>query len=299
MRHLTLAAILFSITVGLPLAAAEGDPTTKAAVFVNHKVAARKIAVNQPARLEFTTMPRQIEGIDIVAAVTNGVALAGASTWRLVGKPLVNESDKTKTVTITLSLLPRATGDLALPSFPMTWLSGEPRPDFGIVSVTQTIAVAGETKALPPEYDGVAGFLWGAKQEDLIGSQIPAKTVSQQGERTVARISGSLELGFRAGELADATLLASGLTLDQARVSFCDRWGLPLSETEGALTWVIGWTRITASPAFDGAKGDGATGVKSDAVKIELLREDIQAKQAAGQVRSRVFNLLEAAPAKP
>jgi hypothetical protein len=82
-------------------------------------------------------------------------------------------------------------------------------------------------------------------------------------------------------------------------VSFCDRWGLPLSETEGALTWVIGWTRITASPAFDGAKGDVATGVKSDAVKIELLREDIQAKQAAGQVRSRVFNLLEAAPAKP
>jgi hypothetical protein len=285
MRVSPLVAVLLIACVGAcPSIAAETEPS-KATTFVNHKVSARKISVNQPLRLEFTTLPRQIEGIDIAAAVTNGVTLSGSGTWRLSGKPLVAENEKTRTATVTLSLLPRTTGDLALPSFPLTWLTGDPRPDFGIVTVAQSISISGETKPLPPEYDGVAGFLWGAKQEDLVGKQIPASAVSDKGDRTAAKVSGSLELGFRAGELADATLLASGVTLDQSRTSFCERWGLPLSEDNGTMTWVLGWTRITASPSPDG-------------VKIDLLREDIQARQAAGQVRSRVFNLLEAPPVK-
>lgn len=286
MRSIPLVAVLFlALFATFPCVAADADGAAKAATYVNHKVSSRKISVNQPLRLEFTTMPRQIEGVDIAAAVSNGVALSSAATWWLSGKPVVNENEKTRTATVTITLLPRATGDLALPTFPLTWLSGDLRPDFGIVTVAQSIAIAGEPKPLPPEYDGVAGFLWGAKQEDLVGKQIPAASVSEKGDRTVAKVSGSLELGFRAGELADATLLASGVTLDQSRASFCARWGLPLSEDNGVLTWVLGWTRITASPTTDG-------------VKIELLREDIQARQAAGQVRSRVFNLLEAAPVK-
>ena len=265
------------------LAAAEmGDlrADTKSTVFVNSKVAPRKISVNQPVRVEFTTMPRQIEGIDVAAAVTNGIAVTSASTWRLVGKPTVTEQEKLKTITVVFSLLPRTTGDVALPSFPLTWLSGEPRPDFGEVTVTQTIAIGGETRALPPEYDGVGGFLWGAKQEDLVGGKIPASVITTVADRTAAKVSGSLELGFRAGELADATLMAPGVTLDQARTSFCERWGLPITEADGAQTWILGWTRITASPSADG-------------VKVDLIREDIQAKQSAAHVRGRVFNLLE------
>lgn len=284
-RSLAAAPLLACLLVAAPAPAAEGDGAKAAAAFVNHKVSSRKVSVNQPVRLEFTTMPRQIEGIDVAAAVTNGIALAGAATWRLSGKPTVSEAEKTKTLTVMVTLLPRTAGDLALPAIPLTWLSGEPRPDFGVISVSQTIAIAGEAKPLPPEYDGVGGFLWGAKQEELVGKEIPAAAVSTQGERTVARVSGSLELGFRAGELADATLLASGLTLEQARASFCERWGLPTSEDAMAMTWILGWTRITAVPSADG-------------VKIDLLREDLQAKQAAGQVKARVFNLLEGGGAK-
>ncbi len=282
-----LAAALIVAAPGQLPAADAGDlrVDAKSTVFVNSKVAPRKIAVNQAVRVEFTTMPRQVDGIDVAAAVANGIALSASSTWRLVGKPLVTEQEKLKTITVVFSLLPRTTGDVALPSFPLTWLSGEPRPDFGEVTVTQTIAVGGETRALPPEFDGVGGFLWGAKQEDLIGGKIPASTVTTQGDRTAAKVSGSLELGFRAGELADATLMAPGVTMDQARSSFCERWGLPLTETDGTMTWVLGWTRIIASPSPDG-------------VKLDLLREDIQAKQSASQVRGRVFNLLEGVPTK-
>ncbi len=277
-----VGALLVGSGSGALSAAENGDlrTDTKQTVFVNSKVTPRKIAVNQPVRVEFTTMPRQVEGVDIAAAVTNGIAITASATWRLVGKPVVTEQEKLKTITVVFSLLPRTTGDVALPSFPLTWLSGEPRPDFGEITVTQTIAIGGETRALPPEYDGVGGFMWGAKQEDLVGSKIPASVITTLPERTAAKVSGSLELGFRAGELADAILMAPGVTLEQARTTFCERWGMPVTETEGNLTWVLGWTRIIASPSADG-------------IKLDLLREDIQAKQSAAQVRGRVFNLLE------
>lgn len=267
----------------------------KTSVFVNNKVSSRKISVNQPVRLEFTTMPRQVEGIDIAAAVSNGIALSSGGTWRTSGKPTVAENDKTRTITVVVTLLPRTTGDLALPAFPLSWLSGDPRPDFGQVTVTQTLAIGGETRALPAEYDGVGGFLWGARQEDLIPAQIPANVVSTQGDKTVAKVSGSLELGFRTGELAEATLLASGVTLEQGRASFCERWGLPQSETASSLVWVLGWTRITATALSEPAKSDGTN---ADGVRFDLVREDIAAKQASSQVRSRVFSLLEGTPKK-
>ena len=263
--------------------------------FVNHKVSSRKISVNQPVRLEFTTMPRQVEGVDIAAVVTNGITMAGGSTWRLNGKPSVAEDTKTKTVTIGVTLYPRTTGDLALPAIPLSWLSRDTPPSFGQVTVMQSISIGGETRALPKEYDGVGGFLWGARLDDLMPSQISATAVSVQGDKTVAKVSGSLELGFRSGELSDATLLASGITLEQSRVSFCERWGLPASDVEGTLTWIFGWTRISASAMSEPAKADGT---KAEGVRLELVREDLAAKQAANQVRSRVFSLLEDAPKK-
>ncbi len=287
-----VSGLALCLTLGLaPATGADAAPATanandsKPTLFIKNTVSARKVAVNQAVRLEFVTMPRQIEGIDIAGAVANGIGLAGAGTWKLLGKPLASENEKTRIVTVVVSLLPRTTGDISLPSIPLTWLSGEPRTDFGTITIEQRIAIAGEDKPLPPEYDGVGGFAWGARQDELIGKQIPATAVSAQGDRTVAKVSGSLEVGFRGGELSDAVLLASGLTLESARTSFCGRWGMPLSEEPGNLTWVLGWTRITATPSPDG-------------VRIELLREDIQAKIAAGQVKSRVFNLLEGGPLK-
>ena len=266
-----------------------------ALAFVNHKVSSRKVSVNQPVRLEFTTMPRQVEGVDIAAVVINGVTMAGGNTWRLNGKPSVIEDTKTKTVTVGVTLYPRTTGDLALPAIPLSWLSRDTPPSFGQVTVMQSINIGGETRALPKEYDGVGGFLWGARLDDLMGSQIPATAVSVQGDKTIAKVSGSLELGFRSGELAEATLLASGITLEQRRASFCERWGLPASDVDGTLTWVFGWTRISASAMSEPPKADGT---KAEGVRLDLVREDLAAKQAANQVRSRVFNLLEEVPKK-
>ncbi len=263
--------------------------------FVNHKVSSRKISVNQPVRLEFTTLPRQVDGVDIAGVVTNGISMASGNTWRLNGKPSVNEDIKTKTVTVAVTLYPRTTGDLSLPAIPLSWLSNDTPPNFGQVTVMQSINISGETRSLPKEYDGVGGFLWGAHLDDLMGSQIPAAAVSVQGDKTVAKISGSLELGFRSGELAEATLLASGITLEQSRTSFCERWGLPVSDIDGTLTWIFGWTRISAVALSEPAKPDGS---KADGVRLYLVREDLAAKQAANQVRSRVFSLLEDAPKK-
>ena len=308
MRPALLSSLAFAgVCVANVLVAADSprasDPIGPAVVteplnigaFVNHKVSSRKISVNQPVRLEFTTMPRQVDGVDIAAVVINGITMAGGTTWRLNGKPSVNEDAKTKTITVAVTLYPRTTGDLSLPAIPLSWLSRDTPANFGQVTVTQSLTISGETRSLPKEYDGVGGFLWGARLEDLVGSQIPATAVSVQGDKTVAKISGSLELGFRSGELADATLLASGITLEQSRASFCERWGLPASDVDGTLTWIFGWTRITASALNEPAKADGT---KADGVRLDLVREDLAAKQAANQVRSRVFSLLEDAPKK-
>ena len=309
MRIVSLVALLITGACSVNfLAAADasrgtdpiGPATTSseplnASAFVNHKVSSRKVSVNQPVRLEFTTMPRQVEGVDIAAVVVNGITMAGGNTWRLTGKPTVTEDTKTKTVTVSVTLYPRTTGDLALPAIPLSWLSRDTPPSFGQVTVMQSISISGETRALPKEFDGVGGFLWGARLDDLMGSQIPASAVSVQGDKTIAKVSGSLELGFRSGELAEATLLASGITLEQSRASFCERWGLPVSDVDGTLTWVFGWTRISASAMSEPAKADGT---KAEGVRLELVREDLAAKQAANQVRSRVFNLLEEAPKK-
>ena len=97
---------------GSGIAAAESDAReAKNTIFVNHKVSSRTVSVNQAVRLEFTSMPRQIEGIEVAAAVANGIAITGGRTWRLTGKPLVTEAEKTKTITVVVSLLPRTTGD--------------------------------------------------------------------------------------------------------------------------------------------------------------------------------------------
>ena len=274
-----LTALICS--AGTALVSAEGDdkPTS---TFVNHQLSARRIAVNQPVRLEFTTMPRQVEGVDIAASIINGIELTAGSTWRILGKPMVKEGEKTRTITISVSLLPRVTGDLDLPRPPMAWLTGEPRPNFGIVTVTQSIAVGGENRSLPAEFDGVGGFVWGAKIEEV--KERSGATPTVQGDRTLIKPSAGLTLVFRGEILAEATVLAQGLGVELARASFLDRWGIPLQEDANGLTWVLGWTRINASTSSEGTL-------------VTITREDLAARLAAAQVKGRVFQLLDG-PAK-
>src|SRR3954464_4082068 len=115
MRHaLALAPLaLVVLAVAAPLAAA--DP--QRAITVNARVspASKEIALNQPLRIEFVTMPRQIENVDVAAAVANAVALGGGSTWRMLGRPVVSEHEKTHTISVSFALLPRESGERALP----------------------------------------------------------------------------------------------------------------------------------------------------------------------------------------
>jgi hypothetical protein len=270
--------------VPAPKARAERKPSADArpALFVNVKVSTRTAALNQPVRVEFFTPARQIDNLDIAAAITGGVAMSAGPTWRLVGKPTVTENEKIRSVTVAFTLLPRISGDLALPRFPLTWLAGEPLPDLGQVKVEPGVLVAGEKKPLPREVEGVGGLPWGVALKDVLGKEIKGEQVEAKGEISIAKPRPGLELTFRGGDLAEALLTVEDLKLEQAEASFIERWGVPqVALDDGRPAWLLGWTRIDVQPREGGG------------VILHLVREDVLARAAAGQVRGRVFDLLE------
>lgn len=263
------------------LSAGEAPKST----FFNQKVSARTVALNQPVRLELTTIPRQVESVNIEAAVADAVTLGGGQAWRLVGKPATQVDDKTRTVRVTLVLLPRQVGDVTpLPLIPISWLNGDQSAEFGSVKVEPALVVGSESHPLPAELTGVAGYAWGAKLDDV---KATIGAVANDGERAVAKPKPGLELIFRRGELVEAAIEAGELTLDGARASFLARWGSPQIEDAGSITWILGWTRITAAPTADG-KG----------MRLSLAREDLMARMTRARITDSVFGLLES-PAKP
>ncbi len=255
--------------------------------FFNQKVSARTVALNQPVRLELTTVPRQIEGVSIEAAISDAVTLGGGQAWRLVAKPTAQIDDKTKTVRVSIILLPRAVGETPLPVIPISWLNGEQIAEFGSVKVEAQLVVGSDNKPLPAELNAVGGFAWGAKLDEI---KAEVGTTAADGDRIVAKPRPGLDLIFRRGELVEATIDAGDLTVESARASFLARWGSPQIEEAGTLTWVLGWTRITAAPSPDG-KG----------VRLSLAREDLLAQAVQARITDKVFGLLEAptAPTAP
>ncbi len=275
------------------------------AAFVNSSVSSRTVAFNQAVRVEFTTLPKQIDGVDIVASVANALAIGSGNHWRPLGPPVVTELSKPrpapkpavdgepvtplkaevpmpKPINVVFVLLPRASGDVALPRIPLTWLQGDQLADFGSVTVKREIQVAGQVRDLPKECTGVAGFAWGSKLPELVtaGKLSESQLDRSNPAQLVARPQPGLELLFKADELAAATITTPGLTIDRARISFLDRWGLPQVDTAQGVTWFLGWTRITATTV-------------GDTVKIDLVREDVQARLDSGQVQSGVFTVLD------
>ena len=254
--------------------------------FVNHTVSSRTIALNQIVRVEFTTLPRQVDMTDaeIVRRLGDAVGLGAAAGWRLMAPPTVT-IDKQKTVTVALTLLPRSSGALLLPAVPLPWLGTEQQAEFGQVQVRDNVQVNGELRPLPKEVAQIGGFTWG-EPLDKLRSQLT--DVKVDGERTYARPAPNLDLEFRGGELCAAELKAPNLTLDQARAAFIERWGTPHREDAGerpALVWNLGWTRITATP-------------DTGAVRVQLVREDIEARLARRSVQTTVFGPLDGPAAK-
>jgi hypothetical protein len=262
-------------------AASAGDAPRSA--FFNQKVSARTVALNQPVRLELTTTPRQVESVSIEAAISDAVTLGGGKSWRLVGKPSAQVDEKTRTVRVSIVLLPRRVGEAPLPVIPVSWLNGEQFAEFGAVKVEPTLVVGSESRPLPAELTAVGGFAWGGRLDEL---KPQLGTLTSDGERILAKPRPGLELIFRRGELVEAAIDAGELTVETARASFLARWGSPQIEEAGTLTWVLGWTRIIASPSTDG-KG----------VLLALAREDLLAGAVQARIADKIYGLLEAPPA--
>lgn len=271
--HVRLLACLFLVA-----AAYAGDSRT---AFYNQKVSSRTLALNQPVRIELTTVPRQVEGVSIEASVTDAITLSSATHWRLVGKPTATVDEKTRTVRVALSLLPRTVGEFALPTVPISWLSGDQVAEFGQVKVEARLVIGDDSRPLPAELESVSGFTWGCRL-DAIRDRLPPGSISGDAERSLAKPVAGLELVFRRGELVEASIDAGDLSLETARASFLDRWGPPQIEDMNAITWVLGWTRINAVPGADG-KG----------MRVQFAREDLVARITRSKVTDRVFVLLE------
>ncbi|MCX8040810.1 MAG: hypothetical protein RMM29_01245 [Planctomycetota bacterium] len=252
--------------------------------FFNQRVSARSLALNQPVRLEFTTGPRQIESVNIEAAVADAILVGYARQWRLVGRPAVQIDEKTRTVRVSLVLQPRTTGQANLPAIPVSWLTGDQIAEFGQVTVESQVLIGGELRPIPGEVQGVGGFAWGAALAEL-APQLGQTTV--EGDRTLARPKPGLTLIFYRGKLAEAQIDTPDVALEAARPSFLARWGSPLSEDANGLLWVIGWTRIAASKLERG-------------VRVSLVREDLFDRAVQERIADQVFRYFEApAPAQP
>lgn len=290
----SLLALVLSFTVASVMAGEAVRPT-----FITARVSAKEICLNESIRVEFTTLPRDIEAVDVAQSVANSLRLSAVGSWRLIGEPQVSEAlrgapspaptdgdkpdkpvrERPKPITVVFHLLPRTTGDITLPDIPITWLQGNTVARFSSVAVKPNLLVAGKLCDLPKEVTGVGGIAWATTFEEM-RTRVGADKIKKDGQRTLITPQQHLTLIYSAGILGEATLRAPALTLEQARTSFLQRWGIPQQEDAQSLTWIIGWTRITARPDPDG-------------ITIALVREDAQAKLANAQVNSDVFGVLD------
>jgi hypothetical protein len=291
----TLLALALSLILGSLVAGEAAKPT-----YVNAKVSAKEICLNETLRVEFTTMPREIADVDIVKSISNSLRLSASKSWHLVGEPQVTESLRLpslptnssekpasgekpakglKPITVVFSLLPRTPGDLTLPDLPLTWLLGNNFAKFNTVTVVSSILVAGKRIDMPQEANGVGGFAWSSTLDE-VRTRVSNEQIKKDGARTIITPKPQLTLIYTEGLLGEAILRAPALTLDVARTEFLQRWGIPQQDDSTSLTWFIGWTRITARTDPAG-------------ITLSLVREDIQAKLAKAQISFDIFNVLE------
>jgi len=294
-----LLALVLSFTATALIAGEAARPT-----FINARVSAKEICLNELVRVEFTTLPRDLDGIDVAQSVANSLRLSATSTWRLVGEPTATEvlrgapspasvpspshppadgdkpaRERPKPITVVFNVLPRTTGDVTLPDIPITWLQGNTVARFSPVVVKPNLIIAGKVSELPREAAGVGGFAWSSTLDE-VRTRVDGSKIMKDGNRTLITPQPNLTLIFTGGIFGEALLRAPGLSKEQARTSFLQRWGIPQQEDATSLTWIIGWIRITARPDADG-------------ISLQLVREDAQAALASAQVTGDVFNVLD------
>jgi len=281
MRISCLLGSCLLLALGL-LTSLAAETTSTRPAFTNFKVSSRTIALNQTLRVEFTTLPRQVEGVDIARVVTQAVDASRLDgKWRPLGEPTVSEHEKTHTITVSFAVLPRKVGELALPRVPLTWIADNQVAEFGLVTVQPQLVIGGNTAELPGEVSGIAGHLWGERL-DAAQATLPKDSLTRSENAIIAKPMPGLELYYRDGALGEATLTIGDLPLARARDSFLSRWGATQVEEGVDLTWILGWTRITATTSADG------TGTL-----LRFVREDIQGILDRARVGRDVFGVLD------
>ena len=297
LRTPPMRTALLALVLSLPTASAIAVEAVRP-TFINARVSAKEICLNETVRVEFTTLPRDIDGVDVAKSVANTLRLSAIATWRLVGEPSASEAlrsapspastpadgdkpvrERPKPITVVFHVLPRTTGDVSLPDIPITWLQGNSVARFAPVVVKPNLIIAGKVTDLPREAAGVGGFHWSSTLDE-VRTRVDDSKIKKEGNRTLITAQPNLTLIFTGGVFGEALLRAPGLTKEQARTSFLQRWGIPQQEDEQSLTWIIGWIRITARPDADG-------------INLQLVREDAQAQLASAQVTGDVFNVLD------
>ena len=276
MRNVTLCLFLLVFSC-LSLPATEG-----VGYFFNPRISSRAIALNEMVRVTFSTMPIQVRGVDVEQSVLRSLqAGQDGRNWRLLNAPLITIHEKGNDVEITMELLPRRSGDLALPQLDLPWLEGTHRTNFGSIRVENRVDLApADTAAAPVEVDGIAGFTWG---QDI---QLVAQRLNQSVDPQTKNIelSEQLRLNFPAGALAKATLITQGINLRDSRPQLVQRWGTPIrttiSDDGGTLEWSLGWVWITAEQ-------DGAD------LKVEIANEQIIQQAADIFLKQQLFAPLD------
>ena len=192
--------------------------------FFNPQLSSRSIALNEAVLVNFTTMQPQIKSVDIERSLRQSLSVGSVTRdWRLTGIIIVTH-EKAGDVQVSLTLLPRRTGPLPLPSIAVDWLEGEHRPSFGSIEVRRALQVASEDADLPLEVRGIAGFPWGMTRAE-------AATQLQQPE--LARGTGpmqpapGLELHFEQGTFGKAVLRQTGISTRSRSVPIHQTLGNP------------------------------------------------------------------------
>ena len=252
------------------------------------QISSRTIPLNGIVQIRFSTMPPQVEEVDPVTAVRNALTTAAVRRdWRLHGEAEIDQHPRARDVTVAFSLMPRRTGEIMLPTIPVSWMGRDQFAELGTVVVEPSLRMGTESLPLPPQIEQIAGHAWGTSASDL-ADVYPSHRFLEAGETRPASIlvNEHLQLILRRDHLAEAWLNAREVQLEAALEHFIDRWGDPLVNEsrhpdEPHIIWQIGWLRIHAMSHPVGG------------TRLHFLHEGIARQLVGSAVASDVFAVLD------
>ncbi len=277
-----LVLALFCVLQASHLDAAQGSSRFRP------QISSRNIPLNGIVQVRFSTMPPQAEDVDPVTTVRNALTTASVRRdWRLHGEASIDQHPRARDISVSFALMPRRSGEIALPTIPVSWMGRDQFAELGTVVVEPALRMGTESLPLPSQINHIAGHDWGTSASDLAKTYPPHRFL-EAGETRPASIQANehLQLVLRRDHLAEAWLNAREVQLDAALEHFIDRWGDPLVNElhhpdEPHIIWQIGWLRIRAMSHPVGG------------TRIHLVHEGIARQLVGSAVASDVFAMLD------